>query len=246
MLYTSDHLNAVVADRDAASYTNDGNFRRGSGLNVFESVTIQAAMAATTTRPEIGCIVMSNAYRNPNMTAFIASTIDHDSGGRFVLGIGTGFFKLDFDEFGYDFGTQRSRSEELARSIPLFLQRFDQLTPPPAHRIPLMIASMGDKIGLPLVARYADVWHAYGPFEKLQEKWGTLGRICAEQGRDVAEIEFATNFMPTLLTGPDDTLENYVALGCRQIVVVAQGPEWDLGELREVLQWRDGLASAGQ
>jgi len=238
-LYATDHLNAIVPDTEFMTHSNDGSHSHGSGLNVFEGSTIQAAMAATTTRPQIGCVVMANPYRNPNMTAYIAGTIDQISGGRFILGLGTGFFSPDFEEFGYEYGTQRSRSEALARDVPVILARLGKLTPPPARRIPLMIASMGPTIGLPLVARHADIWHAYGSYDKLASKWEALQRICSEHGRDASEIEFATYYMPWILNGPHDTLDDYAALGCRQIIAVADGPDWDLGPLREALQWRD-------
>ncbi|MET0658991.1 MAG: LLM class flavin-dependent oxidoreductase [Steroidobacteraceae bacterium] len=89
-LYTADHFNAMILDEAQALRTTTGGeygkTRRGKN---FEGTIVQAAMATTTTRARIGCIVHANSYRNPNLMADIARTIDHASGGRFILGMGT-------------------------------------------------------------------------------------------------------------------------------------------------------------
>jgi alkanesulfonate monooxygenase SsuD/methylene tetrahydromethanopterin reductase-like flavin-dependent oxidoreductase (luciferase family) len=243
-LWASDHCNAVVTDEEFMNSTNDGSHSRGSGLNVFEGSTVQAAMAATTERVEIGCLVQSNAYRNPRLLAYMANTIDQIAGGgRYILGVGTGFLKEDFATLQIPHGSQKERSEQLARDVPIMLDHLETLTPAPVRKMPLLLATMGEKIGLPLAARYADLWHVYGPFAKVQEKTERLREICGEVGRDPDEIELTTYYMPRAINGPEDTLENYVKLGMRHIIVVAEGPNWDLGELREAVQWRDQLAA---
>jgi alkanesulfonate monooxygenase SsuD/methylene tetrahydromethanopterin reductase-like flavin-dependent oxidoreductase (luciferase family) len=242
-LWSSDHLNAVVADTEFLTNTNDGTHSYGSGLNVFEGTTIQAAMAATTSRAEIGCIVHSNSYRNPNLTAYIAGTIDHISGGRYVLGMGTGFFKPDFDEYGYEYGTQRSRSEALMRDIPIILDRLARLRPPPPHDIPLMIASMGEKIGLPMVAAYADIWHGYGPVDKMKQKIEVLKRCCDTTERAFEDIELATYYIPAAIPGAENSLDAYVAAGFTHIICVTQGPDWNLDEVHDVMRWRDNAGA---
>jgi alkanesulfonate monooxygenase SsuD/methylene tetrahydromethanopterin reductase-like flavin-dependent oxidoreductase (luciferase family) len=239
-IWASDHCNAVVTDTEFMNSTNDGTHSRSHGLNVFEGATTLAAMAATTSRVEIGCLVHSNAYRNPRLLAYMANTIDQIAGGgRYILGIGTGFLQEDFATLGIDYDSQRSRSEALARDVPIILDHLEALIPAPARKMPLMLATMGEKIGLPLAARYADLWHVYGPFGKVEEKTERLREICGEVGRDPEEIELTTYYMPRAINGPDDTLENYVKLGMRHLICVAEGPTWDLGELRETLQWRD-------
>jgi probable F420-dependent oxidoreductase len=241
-IYTSDHLCAVKVDSSHVSRVNTGEGSVTLEEKVFEATAIQAAMAVTTSRVQIGCNVHGNSYRNPNMMAYIANTIDHLSGGRFLLGMGTGYTKQDYDAFGYEYGTQNSRSLAFERDIPIILDRFTKLNPPPLHHIPIMIASMGEKIGMRTVARHADIWHFYGPYETMLAKAEVLKSICKEVGRDIKEIEFATNYWPSLLKGSNDTLEKYVEMGVKHIIVFAEGPNWDLGLLREVLAWRDGIS----
>lgn len=237
-LYTSDHLNAFTFDTSVLEGDQHQSKLTGGG-QVFEGTTLQAAMAMTTSRAEIGCVVHANSYRNPNMMAYIAGTLDHLSKGRFILGMGTGFFQHDYESFGYPWGTQTSRSEDLARDMPIIRNRLGKLNPPPLRKIPVMIASMGEKIGMRVAAEHADIWHIYGPLDKLESKIATFRKICGEIGRNPDEVEIATNFTPGLLADADP--DKYVALGITHLICLEQGPVWYRGLLRELLAWRKGL-----
>lgn len=234
-LYSSDHF---FAQAEEIEITTGERPLPTVGAN-FEGMTIQAAMAATTTRPEIGCLVHAIGYRNPNLLADMARTIDHISGGRFILGLGTGYLEQDFAEYGFPFTSQKERSLELAAKLPIIKDRLAALNPPPLRKMPILIAAMGEKIGLPTVARHADIWHVYGTADQVQAKIGKLKDICREVGRPFGEIEIATWYIPEmgLATAPDD----FLAMGISNIIHLQRGPHWDLGILRELLQWRDNL-----
>ena len=205
----------------------------------FEATSLQAAMAATTSYAKIGCMVHANSYRNPNLLADIARTIDHISNGRFVLGIGAGYFAPDYIEYGYALGTAKSRALDLKRDVPIIRERLEKLTPPPLGKLPIMIASMGKKIGMPLVAEHADIWHIYGELEPITEKIAVMRELLDEQGRDHHELKVATNYVPHgIETGDPDS---YLKIGITNISVNVVAPDWDLGMLRELIQWRDNL-----
>jgi probable F420-dependent oxidoreductase len=236
-LYTSDHFFAQKVPQAFGTGERHEYPEANNGLN-FEATSIQSAMAALTTKPKIGCLVHANSYRNPNLLADIARTIDHISGGRYILGLGSGYLEQDYIEYGYDLGTAKSRYEDLARALPIIRSRFAKLNPPPISRIPILIGAMGDKWGLPLVAEHADMWHVFGPADKLEHKTDLLKKLCGDIGRDFSEIELTTWYFPHMIQQEQDP-EDFVKLGIRNIIVLQQGPDWDLGLVRELMQWRD-------
>src|SRR5215831_13500397 len=144
----------------------------------FEAVCLEAAMAALTKRAQIGCLVHGNSYRNPNLLADMARTMDHISGGRFILGMGSGWYKLDYDEYGYEFGTPGSRLRDLERDLPILKARLAKLNPPPVHRIPILIGGGGEKMTLKITAQHGDVWHYFGDPESMKRKSGILDEWC--------------------------------------------------------------------
>jgi probable F420-dependent oxidoreductase len=205
----------------------------------FESLTVQAAMAAVTKKAEISSLVICNSYRNPNLLADMARTIDHISGGRFVLGIGSGWFQTDYDEYGYEFGTAGSRLRDLARALPIIKARWERLNPPPLRRIPILIGGGGEKVTLRIVAEHADMWHAFGDPATMKHKSDVLDDWCSQVGRDPAAIQRSTTIRR--LTGDRGDPDDFLELGFTDFVVSVQGPDWDLAPLEDALAWRDSL-----
>lgn len=208
----------------------------------FECWSLLAAWAEATSRIELGPLVACNAYRNPNLVADMARTIDHVSGGRFILGIGSGWFLKDFDEYGYPFGTHGTRLADLARDLPVIRARLEALNPPPVRRMPILVAGTGEQRTLRLVAEHADSWHAAFPEhpEELEPKVAALRRWCTEVGRDPAEIEWGLGVEPDDLDRfLREDADRLVEMGFTQFTLGFNGPAWDVDAGRAWLAWRD-------
>jgi probable F420-dependent oxidoreductase len=201
----------------------------------FECWTMLGAWAESTSRVEIGALVTCNSYRNPDLLADMARTVDHISNGRLILGIGAGFKEREYIEYGYEFGTVGSRLADLAESLARIEHRFSVLDPPPTRKIPVMIGGGGEQKTLRLVARHADIWHTFAEGEPLARKTAILEGYCAELERDPADIERST-FVDGTPEGRGDALR---ALGITLFVIGSDGPNYDLTELRDWIAWRD-------
>ena len=152
-----------------------------------------------------------------------------------ILGIGSGWFEKDYDEYGYEFGTAGGRLDELAEALPRIEARLAKLNPAPTRKIPVLIGGGGEKKTLRLVARHADIWHSFGDAETLERKLAVLHQHCAEAGRDPAEIEISVGVQGS----PDKDGPTLRALGASLFTVGAGGPDYDLSGLRDWIAWRD-------
>jgi alkanesulfonate monooxygenase SsuD/methylene tetrahydromethanopterin reductase-like flavin-dependent oxidoreductase (luciferase family) len=184
----------------------------------FEAIATLGALAADTTTARIGCLVFYVGYRNPALLARAATTLDHISGGRFELGLGSGWAELEAHAHGYDFPALRERMDMLEEAVPLIRSllthdrtshageffRTDDLTmlPGPARgHLPIWVGGIGEKRTLRIAARHADGWNApYVSPEEFRRLNGVLDRWCEIEGRDPASIERTVNLMFHLST----------------------------------------------
>jgi probable F420-dependent oxidoreductase len=204
----------------------------------FECWTVLGAWAEATSRVEIGALVTCNSYRNPDLLADMARTVDHISGGRLILGIGAGWFERDYQEYGYDFGTAGHRLADLAEALPRIESRWAKLNPPPTRDIPVLIGGGGERKTLRMVARHADIWHSFADAETMRHKLEVLRGHCAEVGRDPAEIEVSTGVRRGT-SEPGAIAAPLRELGVSLFTVGVGGPSPDLSELRDWIAWRD-------
>ncbi len=176
-----------------------------------EGWTVAAALATLTIRPTIGLLVAANTFRNPGVTAKHAVTLDHVSDGRAVLGIGAAWFEREHVAFDLDFGASAGeRLDRLGESLSVIERllagdHVDHRGPaytlsdavcrplPRQTRLPVLIGGSGPRKTIPLVARYADMWNAFGSPETLSAKDSILDERCRELGRDPATIERTVN-----------------------------------------------------
>jgi len=202
----------------------------------FECWTMLAAWAEQTSRVELGALVTCNSYRNPELLADMARTVDHISGGRLILGIGAGWFERDYDEYGYDFGTPGTRIAALGEALPRIRSRWSKLNPPPTRDIPVLIGGGGERKTLRLVAEHATVWHGFGSPQTLAHKNSVLDDWCLKVGRDPGEIERSTG----VHGGPDDAGRALYDLGVRLVTVGIDGRSgYDLAAVRDWIAFRD-------
>ncbi|WP_218917429.1 LLM class F420-dependent oxidoreductase [Luteipulveratus mongoliensis] len=210
----------------------------------FECWTMLAAWAEQTSRIELGALVTCNGYRNPDLLADMVRTVDHISGGRVLLGIGSGWFERDYTEYGYTFGTAGSRLDDLAASLPRIRSRFEQLNPAPTRHVPVLIGGGGERKTLRIVAEHADIWHWFAGADELVHKLTVLQRHCDAVGRSIEEIEIGAGVgglgRAGLPPGPPEVDgEPLRALGASLFTINAVGPAYDLSHVEPWLRWRD-------
>ncbi|MGN6272460.1 MAG: LLM class F420-dependent oxidoreductase [Protaetiibacter sp.] len=201
----------------------------------FEAWTMLGAIAEQTSRVEFGSLVNCNSYRNPDLQADMARTLDHISGGRFIFGTGAGWFEKDYTEYGYEFGTAGSRIDALGAALPRIEARWAKLNPAPTRRIPILIGGSGEKKTLRLVARHADIWHSFPDPETLSRKLGILAEHCAAEGRDLAEIEISVENR----RGDEAQADALRELGATLFTVGVSGPDYPLDAVKRMVAWRD-------
>jgi F420-dependent oxidoreductase-like protein len=173
----------------------------------FEGWTTLSALAQVTSKARIGHLVNGNTYRHPCVTAKMASSLDHISGGRLNLGIGAGWFELEHTSLGLDFKTVRGRLEALEEALKIIkgVLAGEKVTlsgkhyqtkdaychPVPLQKggVPIMIGGEGKNVLLRIVAEYADMWNAFGSPAKMRELIDVIRKHGDRVKRDTDEIE---------------------------------------------------------
>jgi len=215
-LWTWDHFYPLSGDPEAEH---------------FECYTLLAAMAADTKHATIGALVTCYSYRNAQLLADMARTIDHISDGRFILGIGSGWFERDYQEYGYEFGTGPGRLKLLEAGLPVIKERMSKLNPGPVNgKIPLMIGGSGERVTLRLVAQYADQLNTFGPPENFKRKNDILNEWCTKVGRNPKDIERTVAVKPEEL----EKVDEYAAAGADHMIVMLSQP-FDLSAVEKYL-----------
>ncbi len=192
----------------------------------FEGMTTLAALAGLTSRIRLGLLVTGMTYRHPSVFAAQALTIDHVSHGRLELSLGAAWFDPEHDALGIPFPGTSDRFDLLEDSLEIVQHLFSgervsyegkrislsdaQQLPLPVQRPhpPLWIGGNGPRRTLPLVARYADVWHAFGTPGSLRESSARVEELATAAGRDPSSIMRAASLS---LSDPWDTVRKYLA-----------------------------------
>ena len=175
---------------------------------MLEAYTALGALATATKRVQLGTLVTGNTYRNPTLLAKVITTLDVVSGGRAILGIGTGWFELEHEQLGFEFGTVTDRFNRLEEALQIILPMIKGERPTfsgkwyhtkeamanPRFRdhIPLMIGGSGEKKTFRLAAQHFDHLNIIAGFDELPGKLAVLKQRCEEVGRDPATLETST------------------------------------------------------
>ncbi|MFE1644093.1 LLM class F420-dependent oxidoreductase [Microbacterium sp. P01] len=224
ILFNWDHFFPLYGDPD--------------GLH-FESWTMLAAWAEQTERVEFGALVNCNSYRNPDLQADMARTIDHISArggeGRFIFGTGSGWFERDYDEYGYEFGTAGSRLNDLSDGLDRVTARWDVLNPAPTRHIPVMIGGSGEQKTLRIVARHADIWHSFVGPDQVPHKLEVIERWAEKDGHDASGLIVSNE----LKDRDEQFADALYDAGTRLYTMGFGGPDWDYDLVSRWLAWRD-------
>ena len=188
---------------------------------MLEAYTALGALAAATKSVQLGTLVTGNTYRNPTLLAKAITTLDVISQGRAILGIGTGWFELEHDSLGYDFGTFTDRFNRLGEALQIILPMLEGERPTfsgkyyktqeamaePRFRdhIPLMIGGSGEKKTIPLAAKHFDHLNIIAGFDELPRKLQVVKENCEKIDRDPATLE--TSMLVVAIIGEGVTAE---------------------------------------
>ncbi|KAA1430698.1 LLM class F420-dependent oxidoreductase [Mycolicibacter arupensis] len=200
---------------------------------MLEAYTALGALATATERLQLGTLVTGNSYRNPTLLAKIITTLDVVSAGRAILGIGTGWFELEHDQLGFEFGTFTDRFNRLGEALQIILPMLkgerptfdgtwyhtqDALAEPRFRdHIPLLIGGSGEKKTIPLAARHFDHLNLITGFDEVRAKMDVVRRSCEQVDRDPATLE--TSMLLTVVPDANASVDQLPAELSQRMVV---------------------------
>src|SRR5215510_4769690 len=188
-------------------------------IPIMEAWTALSAAGAITSRAELGTLVSPIGFRNPALLAKMVATLDQITGGRVIVGLGSGWFAQEFSGYGIDFPPVQDRLAQLDEGIQLMRRMWSEpqvgfagryfktddvyCEPKPARRPPILIGGGGERVLLKLVAKHADIWNNLAVnLEQLGRKADVLRRHCESVRRDPATLRISQQTM--VVIGSDD------------------------------------------
>jgi F420-dependent oxidoreductase-like protein len=215
-----------------------------------EAWTTIAALAAVVPRVRIGTLVTGNTYRHPAVLAKMAANVDLISGGRLVLGLGSGWQENEHEAYGIEFSTVPGRLKRLDEACQVIVSMFENEqtnfegkyyrlkdapnAPKPARRPPLLIGGGGEKVTMRIAAKYADEWNVWGTPDLLRAKMAVLDEHCRAMGRDPKSIKRSAQAL-LLISDDREAVERFRGVG-RPVIA---------GNVDEVKAVVGGYAEAG-
>ena len=217
-VWLPDHLIPTI---DPARF--DGITEQAYSNDYLECITTTSYLLPLFPELKFGQLVLCNRYRNPALLAKMSSTLQVLSNGRLILGIGTGWYKEEYHQYGYDFLSPRARVRQLEEAVQIIKMMWEEdgvtfqgrhyrienayCNPKPDPKPPIVIGGKGEKHTLKVVAKYADWWN--GNFLDVNEwrhKMNVLASHCDDVGRDFDDILKSTQWLISVASSDDEAL----------------------------------------
>jgi len=222
---------------------------------MLECYSLLSALARDTEHVRLSALVTGNTYRNPAVLAKTVTTLDIVSEGRAMLGIGAGWYELEHDAFGIEFGTFTERFEKLEEALQVIgpMLRGEQATldgtwyrtneamnhPEPISAVPIMIGGGGERKTLRMVAQYADESNLICGDDEIARKLDALAGHCDALGRDRSEITVSKQTNCCIAPTHDEARADMLAFLDRRGMHTASMSDDDLAPWLDLVTWGD-------
>ncbi|HEX5493796.1 MAG TPA: LLM class flavin-dependent oxidoreductase [Mycobacteriales bacterium] len=226
-----DELDALRVDT-IYCWDHIGQLSGSSSLPSLECWALLASLSRVTSHVKLGSLVSPYGWRNPELMAYTADTVDRMSGGRVVLGMGAGWHASDFERLGLVMPAGAARIRGLQSALDRIRASLDALK----SRVPVLIGGSGPKL-LDVVAQHADIWHSNQQGPAWARAAATLEQACHRRGRDPRTIVVSVSL------GDSDIDALAKEHEIDSVTVNVAGPRFDLRRVRELVSWRAGVLS---